>query len=799
MNWTGGSLSRSRKQNASLSVIQKRHFARARGKLLNARSSPQQIHQPIFHGIETGETIPRRGRQSSQTTLEGFENLRPVVKQLKSLRPRRSPRYDRTELLQTEKPQPPRLTGFRREDGGAIKFTTRGSRTPPMMDELEAKRRDLLATQDWVGLEKMKPVEMKFANPEDRDLIGKRRLVKSNSTSFNPNVSQYRRPLVNDHNKFNMMMRTSRSTTSPGKISIRIGSSRRGSSTGTRRDRSLFGGDDQRVATSDEMLLDDQESFHGFMDASPSSNNALHQSISTSDEMLFGPASSGGAYHKDFRPPTADKSFHTKIPYHDPRSFLDPGRPSITKNVSSGSEPEDTFEAWDLEETPDEHWTRSRQYTESAQRQDPKDSTVTEFSTPERSDLDSLPRVQHRNWPELNRHGHRRSERRVALPSDRKVNDVSQMIRSSSSHLNSPVKECHSAEAKLSDVIEPRGTAASFEDTYGISQQSEQSDTGHNLAIFGSHEDSLEQQDIEEDLEPFHIAHFKHVHKSSTHPSSSPPNQDNAAPIATEAPLSLAPHVEEPKPEPANSIQAPPRRTQEEDELIWRRFVFGTEDPTSDWTFEDAEEEAITHPPILSKPKKTTNPSSPLETTTANAANDSIPNSDNPHTHSHTQNSLIVEASSSPPSTPDLNNDQGMHTNISQSQSSSSSDDPPMTQHSIQAQAPTSPLQASDTSPDPLSHHPSGRIHHPTVTFRKPSRYVGESQESVTPVRLGMGRGKRNRRAVNREDDDDADDATYGESGERRRKKRKKGRRDWAGSEVEDIDGGEADMDEIID
>ncbi|KAI4233060.1 MAG: hypothetical protein LQ349_004628, partial [Xanthoria aureola] len=174
-----------------------------------------------------------------------------------------------------------------------------------------------------------------------------------------------------------------------------------------------------------------------------------------------------------------------------------------------------------------------------------------------------------------------------------------------------------------------------------------------------------------------------------------------------------------------------------------------------------------------------------------NAANDSTgtPKTDSPQTHTQTQPSLLVEVSSNP--SPSLSPDdlQSIHTNPSQPNPSSG--DPPETQHSIQAQASTSPLQASNTSSDPLSYSPS-RLLQPPVTFRKPNRYVGESQESVGPVRLGVGRGKGKRK---RRVGDGEDEEWNGE----REGRRKKGRREWAGGLVEEMDGEEGEGDEIVD
>ncbi|KAL8995854.1 MAG: hypothetical protein Q9169_004506 [Polycauliona sp. 2 TL-2023] len=788
MNWTGGSLSRSRKQNANLSIVQKRHFARARGKLLNARPSPQQIHQPIFHDIlPRGSTTPApsrpRERRNSQTTLESFQHLRPIVKKLKSLRPHCSPKRDGVELLHRGRPPSSGSTGLGEADEAAVKLITKRSRTPPVMDELEAKRRELLATHDWVGLDKMKPVKMAFANAEDRDLIGKRRLIKSNHGAFNCKPQQRRRPLPIGHGKFNMMT-TARSTVSPGKISIHIGSSRRGSSLDRREDRSSNGGNHQRVPTSDEMLFDDEESFQGFMDTSNLSKNALHQSTNTSDDMLFG-STPDGANRLDFRPTTAARIYHATqpLPYQ--------GHPSTPDTISSGGESALTFKAREVEEALGAHLAPGTQRNEGEQRQYPQNSTILKYPVLARLDPDRLPTVNHANLPELNFHGQRQStpERTVAIPFDCNINHDRQTIESASSRSNGDAHDSNSAEANDSDVIESSGTDRVAGDIHDISHDHGQPDNRYNTAIFESHEDSFERCNVGQDqARPCHGITIGDVPRAATVCSSRSPDQANPrinAPVQSKAPFPLASEVEPLKPGPADKREALLRPTQEEDEVLWRRFVFGTDDPANDWTFEE-EGEAVTHPPFIPKPERMTNTSSPLERN-FNAANDSILNSSSPCTEIQTQPSLIVEASSSA-----ANENLAMYTNISQSQLSSG---PPATQHSVQAQAPTSPLQASDASPDPLTYCSSGPNIQPSVTFRKPSRYIGESHDSIMSVKLGGERGKRKRkrRAV----DGDDDDGTYLEKEKRRRKK--KGRRDWATSEIEEMSSEEAARDEIID
>ncbi|KAL8907671.1 MAG: hypothetical protein Q9171_005764 [Xanthocarpia ochracea] len=555
----------SRKQNATLSVIQRKHFARARGKLLNGRPPLQQFDIAIFHDVEADNTMPRdttsapdlrRERPSTQMTLEEFESLRPVVKQLQSLRPHHSPKHSSPAQTQLRCPEyHPSKKRQTNKAGSYSSISVRGaeqsiieaSTTPIVSDELEVKRQELLNSFDWVGLEKMKPAQMKFADAEDRDLIGKRRLVPNNHNIKKPMAQQHRRPPNNACEKLNMARASSNLLSSSGKISIHIGSSHRGSSTGWRQNMSSNGGDDRQAHASDEMLFDDQEASKGSMGGSWSTQNARYQSTNTSDEMLFDPRSSDG--------PSQTYLEHTS-----------------TNQISYRQQP-------------------------------------------------------HRSDPE-----------------------------------------------------------------------------------------------------------------------------------ASVKPLPQALEIRPPSPEQKGKPQAQVDTTPEEDEILWRTFVFGTEDPANDWTFE----KPITKPAMHSKPQRT-NTSSPLQPI-SNVAN-SVQDNNSPVARS--QPSLLVEAS--PTSSPSPEDLQALYTTSLPSHSSG----PP------------------ETSSDPLSYTPS-RLPHPLVTFRKPNRYMGESENSVTPMRLGVG-GRKRRRDSGVEGWDDS--GTYGE----RESRRKKGRRNWGGGRVEKGWEQEGELDEIVD
>lgn len=240
MNWTGGTLSRSRNANAkvSLSVKQKNHFAKARVKLQNRRQPPPEIQYFDFgewkpesgvHDDRTSKLVKRKERASSQRTLDQFENVEGVVRKLKSLRPRNearqrkehSPINDRNKARKRQRspiddteghvlpsgiaipPISPVIISSRPPSSAstvqaepATKRTSKRPRTSTpstsdepdplaVLDSVEAKRRKLLQENDWVGIERQrrlsKPIKMKFTDAKDRDLIGRRRPLNSSA------------------------------------------------------------------------------------------------------------------------------------------------------------------------------------------------------------------------------------------------------------------------------------------------------------------------------------------------------------------------------------------------------------------------------------------------------------------------------------------------------------------------------------------------------------------------------------------------------------------------------------------
>ena len=210
MNWTGGRLCRSRNANSSTSAKQKNHFAKARAKLQSAQSSTPK-RQPFDLGhwrpdYETKHVSSSSGQQyehsQHQMVLDDFENVRPLVQKLQTLNQRNDSHKRKRPSLERcvhhpkredsgLEPMSPIVISSRPSSASSAQSSAPAIATiedPSRFDSLgtsgltsiEAKRRRLLQMEDWVGVERRhsKPAHMTFTEAEDRDMIGKRRQMK---------------------------------------------------------------------------------------------------------------------------------------------------------------------------------------------------------------------------------------------------------------------------------------------------------------------------------------------------------------------------------------------------------------------------------------------------------------------------------------------------------------------------------------------------------------------------------------------------------------------------------------------
>lgn len=228
MNWTGGALPRSRNSNAraALTATQKKHFAKVRGKLLNGpRSSPDLDFSIFDHATKIAKPGSKRSNDipahetgdSSQRRLEGYNQLVPVVHRLDNIRPRQNP-YD------SASPQHPPATSASRKvihpSSAGHQYGRSDIPSEPAKlatdaeDSFEARRQELLHREDWVGLANTKPAKIQFTNVEDRQLIGKRRRVEGAEHGLHPQRTLKRRAIQHH----------AQESSDFGDISVRIGS-----------------------------------------------------------------------------------------------------------------------------------------------------------------------------------------------------------------------------------------------------------------------------------------------------------------------------------------------------------------------------------------------------------------------------------------------------------------------------------------------------------------------------------------------------------------------------------------------
>ncbi|KAG8526721.1 uncharacterized protein KY384_008150 [Bacidia gigantensis] len=261
MNWTGGSLYRSRNANASLTAIQKKHFAKIRAKRNAPQPSPHPADPFAFLNPQPG----------GQRTLHEFAETQPIASRLEGIKPRRNdikrersatPAYAQSQVKPTSQHSRPISISSRSSDSSS----SNDASPPPQPSQddnddesthsLEAYRRRLLATSDWIGINCTKPARVNFIAMEDREQIGKRRRL-SQIPDYDPTRRTKQRPKRTSYfDGQGGAPRLSQDYVSLADVSVRIGSTvekslRQGGS---------CRGNSPKLAelNADEMLLDDE-------------------------------------------------------------------------------------------------------------------------------------------------------------------------------------------------------------------------------------------------------------------------------------------------------------------------------------------------------------------------------------------------------------------------------------------------------------------------------------------------------------------------------------------------------------
>lgn len=752
MNWTGGALPRSRNGHAkaTLSNVQKKHFAKVRGKLLGPPPSSPDFDTSIFkdarsqrlHHHNRRPRSPCRDHQS-QTRLDSYDDIAPVVRKLGSLRPRKN-HAQQDSGAGNERPQlnaqdqsVHQSRSYHRNPTKAItinkvehqdSFTVQKEAVSCSLDSFEAKRQQLLSKRDWVGFASTKPVEIHFPSARARERIGKRRRLNTAEQRMSLNQDQQqRRTSYQTMEDRRPPRRYGQPSSSIGDISIRIGEQEHekignaeGAVSATRQI--------HYVGTPDEMLLDlehhSTSSVHS-QRLKPTVNRrndpTESSSVSTRRTQVQDratPASLSNSW-AGFSPWTDDDDMRITLK-QEPEADVQAGNLQISLQAAAPLKRE--------KEQLDQHWASvpglplifsdsTREPIEISSDSDSCFESMYSSSIQEKPCL-ALHTDEQRQLHGAAYHSTSDSGRGLADLNDiemgtRKIPDVEAV-------LNSPARD---------QLMKPRETPQKDESIH------------------------LGEKDVSTPVTP----HISEPSKPGTITVPTPQRDVEKPTISTFAGLAASP-ISVLMPD-VSLLPRPPTPSGADEELIWRRFVFGSDDAEQNWEIEDRE---TTDP---KKKRALTDISSPTVATT---------NLD----HS----SLLAEASSSNPaptatyrsSSPDQlsilaqpsmtqTSHRGATTSSSHPASSSlpsnplrnpsQSRSPSKSSLQVQPSLSTSPARTQNTlsalSSDELAATPA----RPTFVFRKPTRYVGSEGESQERIFLGSGGKRKGRKGKGRASD----------------------------------------------
>ncbi|KAL9612003.1 MAG: hypothetical protein Q9167_003369 [Letrouitia subvulpina] len=776
------SFSWSRNQNTSLTAVQKRHFAKARNRSMHNTQHPVSIDFSVFEdgrkqNHSRGQVIHNIRHSihkplGSQMTLKEYDSLLPKVKQLKSIRPRRRKQIPKaisplkytnqpyTHLHRPKKPSP--VTNLRRPDSvplsqakaSNVEHGPRAKRArSPALDPIEKKRHELLSRPDWIGLEESKPVNMQFQDSQDRDLIGKRRRLTDNgerimAQDYNP------RPVPGPFEKLKKLHAPSNRYSSPERISVRIGSA--GFRRKRRKEYRHSKSEKQRSVASDEMLSGAEEAsgspehvnYVQFQNGVDVKNNGsedmlldgeLEQQMSTHESSLSVPSPARPVPQQESFFPLEKQSISDPKPEHV-RSGC---RPSSPYTISSGSF-SDTSDDYETAEFPIRHY---REQLQRPLKQSPSPLPQPRFSRPSLSS-DAFPaellRTSSPSRPERDslesNQSSGLSQQRSAVIDDTESTVAAEKNPTTNKASNYAPNECYTereekAKNKLFDLA--------------ISREL------HELQNHGSTELNIAEGQVNGGIQP-------------SSPSLLPKSAlkiDNQEPRTDPETRSVAPHTDQevPQSNDANpkSAQAflantpnspgqenasnntkhpdPPRpeaeqRSREDEERIWRQFIFGSDGIDHDWSFETS---------TKSKPSQ-------RKATTATALHES--KSEFPELAMRAEPARQVRGGGRSPES-DTGRDDGLggleaeveeevtmeasmiaHASSSSVAAAAAADGDP---HGAGRLLTGSRANAADSMVVPVSDPSSERRAEPKVLFRRPRRYEGEPARVMRNVRIG--------------------------------------------------------------
>ena len=791
MNWTGGILDRSRNANSSLTAKQKAHFAKARGKLSTSRFPLQAFE--IFKNVprSAGTSVKRPVEQSSghfRPTGKVKTNPHRTSHRRESLEHHGSKRSQRSRHeIEMPRPRPsghPEHTtrcspiiissphssifGFK-EDGcispsGQVQQILKKSRedqSAPVLATTDAHRALLLGTTDWIGILHNQPAKVDFTDSYDRSQIGKRRRLSDlKDSSFKPKRGRYsarsQRP--------RQYLHTLSEFPSQADISVRIGSMVDRQSARDKTEERWISKLDYAATVSDEMLLDER-----FSDRSVISDNPFRK-----------------------RPPIHEVHHSRQLQglKFTPSSFR-----TVTQDPTTNANKKFDCGTFSLQRDPDiikQGLLRLR----SSEKWPVEDSTPIPFSfedAPPLEDGSSEPRTGSRRdrKPDI-RHTHASSTRVTTTESQEeppkltdmtvrdslakpRFFDTSSLTRGTMDYLDKldnssrmpahlayrpqgagPWTNCHqepvpqrneSSEEGMSRPCSP--TTREDSATHNTHQVLEDEGEAFERSM---QDDALERQPVPEAFGPAAIP----FQKANEHVSDVDATEESAT-------------------RQAKTLH----ETMDEDEALWRSFLFGEGRSNYNWVVQPGSEdlavlphnvtsvdsEAHTQPSmeaeVATSPIKQnahlleearsssqaarTNGASQIAVASNTSQADSDEMLDDANQHS---DSALLDSSRLHKSQPIRA--RAVHSNEVSSNMAQASISPPTTlsarngntiPSSLSAQAPT-PNLPPQISSDELSWSPSRlsqSVAKPIVVFRKPTRYVGvRSSDPVEPVRLGV-------------------------------------------------------------
>ena len=801
MNWTGGALGRSRNAKTSLTAVQKAHFAKARGRSeATHNSSPSlEIFGNILmnaNGNNKAQSRPTRavsGGSCSNVTNKGFSGKRqsqstrvhgPKTRRISHSEkpmPRAGP-PNHTQNVTLASPvdissRPSSSVSSLETDAYACPRVYNKPRLPESVNEvfksapnaIETHRVRLLKTRDWIGISHTGPARIKFTDSNDRDQIGKRRrlsVLKRHGSQQNPRYHVLRRPQQ-------AILATDEHLTQAD-ISVRIGSAVDRKSTRLEMSRGSTLNPDHTSTMSDEMLLD------GFYDCrSASSHNPFCELRSTSQ-----------TYSRK-RPMTQTRAPASWTFLDGPEGFHD----NILGNMTA-----DGYKTFEDNMRPDQvrpSVLQSRTFQESlpmvrkpngeiCPRRIPlEDTPCPQYSNSDRRSVTSGERYFDKIFSNSNsdgeilRQAQRETKKSPALTIEASVGgptyfDTSPLSRETPNQLaklrDRDLRSAHNAEKPQEAVA----LTSSLGKYLSPDRDTTDQDLPELLDLSPSMPLAFDLGDVPEDEKE---GWKRFVHKSS---------EQTGAPIAFPICDATAPvnkidqHATEDQ--AVNTKAQDPQGAIDEDEALWRSFVFGTDDPIKDWVIESQEEaeadvkepnastaagtqtsmeaEVATSPikqnvhfveemKNLSSPAAGTNGASHIavfsstsqansdemldggrQQNTSSSLHDFGPTQDNEPSKANPVHPAPSPSAIAPTSTLPLTN---INPHISTSHTSISS--------SLIAQTSTTPMMPAQPSSDELAWSPkriSQSTARPTVIFKKPARYVGKrSYDPVQPVRLG--------------------------------------------------------------